>query len=73
MIYITNFFITYTYADENKLTNTASSSQEQTEQIEVPEKLELLSKADILLDAKTGNILYENKADEQLYPASIVS
>lgn len=70
MIYITNFFITYTYADENKLTSTDSNSQEQTQQIEVPEKLELLSKADILLDAKTGNILYENKADEQLYPAS---
>ena len=32
--------------------------------------LTLYSKADILLDAKTGKILYENNSTEKLYPAS---
>lgn len=47
----------YVYADE--VTKTITSSEPT-----------LYSEADILIDAKTGNILYENDAYEKLYPAS---
>lgn len=33
-------------------------------------QIALYSRADILLDAKTGNILYENNSNEKLFPAS---
>lgn len=33
-------------------------------------QIDLYSRADILLDSKTGNVLYENHSNEKLYPAS---
>lgn len=38
--------------------------------VKTDSKPKLYSDADILIDAKTGNILYENNAYEKLYPAS---
>lgn len=45
------------YADSTKSTTTTSN-------------ITLYSEADILIDTKTGNILYEKNAYEKLYPAS---
>lgn len=56
LIFIMSLQKTYVYADTTK---TATSSE-----------LSLYSEADILIDIKTGNILYEHNAYEKLYPAS---
>lgn len=51
-----------------------SLADEQQSNVQSPSitnnQINLYSSANILLDAKTGNILYENHSNEKLYPAS---
>lgn len=57
LVFVFSLQNNYAYADATTKTSNTS-------------KLTLYSEADLLIDAKTGNILYENNAYEKLYPAS---
>lgn len=63
----------YTYATENKIISDGQNIKMQDNSISdasTTDNLQLYSMADILLDAKTGKVLYEKNSKEKLYPAS---
>lgn len=68
IIYTILAFSSYTRATEiSDYTISTETTESATSQLSNPV---LHSKADILLDAKTGSVLYENHSREKLYPAS---
>lgn len=70
-IFLTNSSIFYIYAenlDETKVNNTENS---QTNQINNTESIELSAEAAVLIDAKTGFVLFDKNMHQKMYPASI--
>ena len=66
----------YTYAvpadttDNTESPDTSIVDNSSTTANSTKDNLTLYSKADILMDLNTGNILYEKNSEEKLYPAS---
>ncbi len=66
------FFLCFSYTERTSLA--ADASQEETYPSTIstwPQGPELLGEAGILIDARTGTVLFAKNADEALYPASI--
>ena len=53
-----------------QINSTSDGNDNSANKTENNKRITLYSKADILLDAKTGNILYDNHSSDKLYPAS---
>ncbi len=71
LLYIFSANISTVYAEKNTNLSSIETSEEKTSLIDKNTSLNIIAESAILMDAATGEILYEKNMHEQLYPASI--
>lgn len=71
LLYIFSANISTVYAEKNTNLSSIETSDEKTSLIDENTSLNIIAESAILMDASTGEILYEKNMHEQLYPASI--
>ena len=71
LLYIFSANISTVYAEKNTNLSSIETSDEKTSLIDENTSLDIIAESAILMDAATGEILYQKNMHEQLYPASI--
>lgn len=71
LLYIFSANISTVYAEKNTNLSSIENTAEKTSLIDENASLNIIGESAILMDASTGEILYEKNMHEQLYPASI--
>lgn len=71
LLYIFSANISTVYAEKNTNLSSIENTDEKTSLIDENASLNIIGESAILMDASTGEILYEKNMHEQLYPASI--